>query len=155
MPPAPTVILLTESVTVFDLHGTERLAKWKKIREDLESSENPFQIVADTWSRAPFVNPYLDPKNPIKWPDPWHLILDDRYDDLAIALGMLYTLKLTQRFMNLYCEIHMSMSAANNDKMFFLVADNKYVLNLFPKEVLKLNDIKERSDKIWSGAKLP
>ncbi len=80
---------------MFDLHGTERLIEWKKFRDSLETDESPLIRVADLWSKAPFVNSYLNPKNPTEWPDPWQLILDLKLDDLAICLGMLYTIKLT------------------------------------------------------------
>lgn len=104
--PEPSHILF---LTVFDLHDADRLAEWKKIRDQLETDNDPFQTVLSLWSRAPFVNSYLDANNPDQWPDPWHLILDNRYDDLALALGIMYTLKLTKRFMGEEFKIHKSM----------------------------------------------
>lgn len=115
---------------VFDEHGTDRLLSWRQFRESLETSSNPLQQVADLWKHAPFVSPYLDPKIPDDWPDPWRLILDLRLDNLAIVLGMLYTIKLTQRFMDTECEIHMSMPSQKNEPNYFLIVDNKFVLNL-------------------------
>ncbi len=113
---------------MFDVHGVDRLAKWKEFRLQLEHSQTPLEDVAVFWSRAPFVSSYLNPQNPQSWPDPWHLILDERLDDLAITLGMLYTIKLTQRFMDSVCEIHMSMS--QKEYNYYLVIDNMHVLNL-------------------------
>jgi hypothetical protein len=141
---------------VFDLHGAERLTEWKKFRDSLESDQEPLIRVADLWSRAPFVNSYLDPMDISKWPDPWHLILDLKLDDLAICLGMLYTLKLTQRFIDVQCEIHMSMLPGEHNKRFFLIVDHKHVLNLTPRQVddKKLFD-QIRTDKIWAGHELP
>jgi len=103
---------------VFDLHDTERLAEWKKIRDQIETDTDPFQSVLSLWSRAPLVNPYLDTADPDQWPDPWHLILDNRYDDLALALGIMYTLKLTSRFMSEEFRIHKSM---RNRESFHLI----------------------------------
>jgi len=80
---------------VFDQYGTDRIAAWKQFRDTLETSEHPLEDVAEFWSHAPFVSAYLDPNLPQQWPDPWQLILDLRLDDLAITLGMLYTVKLT------------------------------------------------------------
>jgi hypothetical protein len=135
---------------VFNLYGNDRLTEWKRIRNQLEVRDNPFLIVADLWSRAPLVNLYLDPKNPAEWPDPWHLVLDDRFDDLAIPLGMLYTIKLTERFMDTVCEIHMSMSQKETNPRFFLVVDNKHVLNYEPRVVLDPETLTYNSNKIWS-----
>jgi len=142
-----------ESVTVFNLYGNDRLIEWKRIRNQLEDCDDPYFVVADLWSRAPFVNPYLDPKNSANWPDPWHLILDDKYDELAIALGMLYTIKLTDRFMDTVCEIHMSMSPTETVPRFFLVVDNKQVLNFEPRTVLEVGSLPAHTNIIWSVKK--
>jgi len=115
--------------TVFDLHGIDRIAEWKKFREDLENSETPFNDVVHFWNRAPFVNSYLDPHNPESWPDPWRLLLDLKLDDLAKSLGMLYTLKLTRRFMATPIEIHMSMLPEEKTARFPVVIDGTTVLN--------------------------
>jgi hypothetical protein len=140
---------------VFDLYGNERLAAWKQFRDNLEGSETPFLDVAELWSRAPFVSPYLNPNNSTEWPDPWHLVLDLRLDDLAIALGMLYTIKLTQRFIDTPCEIHMSMSPNNKEANYFLVVDNKYVLNKEYKNVVGIDELKGlKTNIIWSKSRM-
>lgn len=137
---------------VFDLHGNDRLAAWKQFRDSLEHSENPFQEVVDLWSHAPFVSSYLDPKKPNEWPDPWHLILDLRLDDLAITLGMFYTITLTQRFMNTICEIHMSMPPNNNTPIFALSVNKKHVLNLEYKKVVDISELqKYKTNIIWTA----
>jgi hypothetical protein len=115
--------------TVFNLHGVDRIAEWKKFREKLEDSLTPLEDVASLWSHAPFVNPYLDPHRPESWPDPWRLLIDLKLDDLAISLGMLYTLKLTQRFMGTPIEIHMSMLPGEKEYKYPVIVDNCYVLN--------------------------
>ena len=116
--------------TVFDEYGTKRLAAWRQFRESLETSPTPLEDVAELWCHAPFVSPYLDPQIPTAWPDPWHLMLDLRLDDLALVLGMLYTIKLTQRFIDTKCEIHMSMCPEKNSTQYLLLVDNSHVLNL-------------------------
>jgi hypothetical protein len=135
---------------VFDLYGTDRLADWKKFRDSLETSPTPFEDVAIFWSRAPFVNLYLDPQNTSSWPDPWHLVMEGKYDDLAICLGMLYTIKLTQRFMSTQCEIHKSESDKNKDSKFFLVVDNKHILNMEYKRVLNVDSHLIKASIIWT-----
>lgn len=150
LPAVYLAIYLIALVTVFDLYGTERLNEWKRIRDQLESSDSPLLLVADLWSRAPFVNTYLDPACPNSWPDPWHLILDGRFDELAIALGMLYTLKLTDRFMGTFFEIHTAVSRIDSTPRFFLVVDNKHVLNYEPRAVLEFDSLPDQSSIIWS-----
>ena len=45
---------------MFDLQGTERLAEWKRFRDELETSPDPLKDVARFWGRAPFVSQFLD-----------------------------------------------------------------------------------------------
>ena len=137
---------------MFDLRDTERLAAWKSFRHQLETETYPFQSVCNFWSKAPFVNPYLKFDDPSSWPDPWHLILDNKYDDLAIVLGMLYTLKLTDRFSNNDLEIYMSVELKEKrNPIFFLVVDN-YILNLEYNSVSDISKMKEiETMKIYSS----
>ncbi len=141
---------------MFNLYRDDRIKIWRDFRDALETSNTPLQDVAEFWSLAPFVNPYLNTQDPSEWPDPWHLILEGKYDDLAITLGMLYTLKLTQRFMDTYCEIHMSMLPNEKDPKFFLIVDQSDVLNFEYKRSLKIHEIPQQdSNIIWKGLSLP
>lgn len=136
---------------MFDLYGHNRLTTWKEFRDSLEVSDTPLEDVVLLWSRAPFVSPYLNPENPSEWPDPWHLVLDNKYDDLAITLGMLYTIKLTQRFMASVCEIHTSMLSGEKQPRYFLVVDQKHVLNFEYKTVIDLESLDDIQTRlIWS-----
>jgi hypothetical protein len=143
------------SPTVFDSYGTDRLTNWKQFRDSLETSATPLEDVAELWSHAPFVSPYLDPQNPAEWPDPWHLVLDSHLDELAIVLGMLYTIKLTRRFIDTHCEIHTSMLSNNKELTYLLIVDNKHVLNLEYNSVVAVEELKKFSTSmIWSKSKL-
>lgn len=135
---------------MFDLHGVDRLTEWKKFRDSLETASNPLEALSEFWSRAPFVSSYLNPNNPAEWPDPWHLILDNRLDNLAISLGMLYTLKLTNRFMNTSCEIHKSMSDDEKEDRFFLVVDGRFLLTGYSKEVIDLKKSEVKTMLVWT-----
>lgn len=137
---------------MFNLSNQDRLTEWRRFRDNLECSETPLEDVVSLWSKAPFVSSYLDPDRPDQWPDPWHLILDNKLDDLAIVLGMLYTLKLTQRFMNYHFEIHMSTSKNQKEKNYFLVVEN-HVLNLEYGSVVEVSALEKHStSKIWASA---
>jgi hypothetical protein len=145
------VLSNTISPAVFDLSAQDRLTEWRRFREKLENSDTPLEDVAQFWSKAPFVSSYLNPTEPKQWPDPWHLVMDNKLDDLAIVLGMLYTLKLTQRFMNNHFEIHMSTSKNLKEKNYFLVVENQ-VLNLEYKSVRPINELANLdTSKIWSS----
>lgn len=131
---------------MFDLYGNDRLVAWKNFRDSLETSESPFEDTTIFWCHAPFVNQYLNLENPESWPDPWQLILDNKFDDLAITLAMLYTIKLTERFKNSTFEIRQ----VENSKKTFLVIDNDVVLNFEYRTVNTLDELKPLDSKgIW------
>ena len=137
---------------MFDLSGNERIIEWKKIRDNLETSQTPFEDVLDLWKKAPFVNSYLDKIDSRDWPDPWHLVIDGKYDSIALCLGIAYTLQLTQRFMKSKFEIHTSI---NNKDMFYVIVDNSCVFDI---EFRNLFDIKEldldTTKLIWTSEKI-
>jgi hypothetical protein len=156
MPLAEAEQYHTQYYTVFKSYGNERLAEWRAFRQQLETSETPLTDLAVFWANAPFVNQYINPYNVKSWPDPWHLILDDKYDDLGVALGMLYTVKLTQRFIDTPCEIHTSTLPNERTPRYSLVVDKKYVLNWDYKEVVKVENLPEVVDTriLWAGSGL-
>jgi hypothetical protein len=135
---------------VFDSYDTTRLQQWKEFRSSLETSATAFEDVALFWSRAPFVNNYLDPFDSKSWPDPWQLILNNKFDDLGITLGMCYTLQLTERFKDHEFEIHMSMSQSKKDWRYLLAIDKDIVLNWNFGSVTKFREIDSNLTKIWS-----
>ena len=138
---------------MFNLYGNERLTSWKQFRDTLEISTSPFEDVAELWSHAPFVSAFINPHTPESWPDPWHLIIDGKFDDLAIVLGMLYTLKLTKRFADAEFVIHMD-ELKNKTPTYWLVINGKYVLNYHFKEVVSLENLPKVSTSIIQPVKV-
>lgn len=125
---------------MFDLYGNERLAEWKRFRDHLENCDLPLQDAVDFWSLAPFVSNYLNPYASKEWPDPWRLILDGKFDSLALCLGIMYTLKLTQRFMLSEYEIHMSINPKIKEPAFYLSVDRSFILNYAYKQVVDYDE---------------
>lgn len=130
---------------MFNEDNSVKLARWKQFRDALETSTCPFEDVAEFWSHAPFVSDFLDPANSSNWPDPWHLILDSKFDDLAITVGMLYTLQLTNKFKECYFEIHMLEDSQIKPSRYWLVVNKNYALNYHYKQVVTVDQINEKS----------
>lgn len=126
---------------MFELHGTDRLTEWKKFRCVLETDPEPFSKVIELWSKAPFVNRYLDQNNPSSWPDPWRLVLDGKFDDLAICLGMLYTFQLTDRFSKENFKIYMIKKLEVNP-VFCLAVSDQWFLNLHYGQISDISEFK-------------
>jgi hypothetical protein len=133
---------------VFDLCGNERLTEWKKIRDSLQGSDNPYLDVLNIWKKAPLVNQYLNPNDPKSWPDPWHLVLDNRYDELALALGIVYTLGLSERFMSAKIEIHMSIEDLNENN--FFVIDNNSTIDVGHRSLRSGDFVLPMVKRIWT-----
>lgn len=133
---------------MFNFYNFERLSAWRQFRDSLETSQSPLEDVANFWAQAPFVSKYLNPNSPESWPDPWKLIIDGKFDDLAICLGMLYTLKLTERFKDSLCEIFRVVE--NNNTRYILVINNS-ILNLEYRSVRRLDDLVNMNPTlVWS-----
>ena len=128
---------------MFNSFGIERLVKWKALRDTIETAIDPMAVCAQAWAYAPFVSTYLDPLDAGSWPDPWQLIINSKYDSLAIALGMLYTLNLTNRFADEDFKIYMTLAMPNHQKEFYLLVANQYVLNLEYSSVSTLEKLNE------------
>lgn len=138
--------------TLFDLHGIERISAWKQFRNELEHSNDPLQQTVDLWCRAPFVNSFLDPNLPETWPGPWELVLDNKYDELGLALGQLYTLQLTDKFKQSRFDILAVTSSDSLSETFVVLVDGEYLLNLEYMSVTSVIELKEKikSRLIWS-----
>ena len=75
----------------FNGRTEDRILEWRKFRKSLITWPSDLDTVAKTWAKAPIRN-YLTQDHPEQWPQPWDLISDNCYCDIAVALGMFYTL---------------------------------------------------------------
>jgi hypothetical protein len=81
--------------------------------------------------------------------------LDLHLDELAIALGMLYTIKLTHRFIDTECEIHTMMLPNKKEPSYFVVVDKKHVLNLEYRTVVDVDRIADlKTNIVWSKSRM-
>lgn len=129
---------------MFDLYGNDRLVAWKKFRDSLETSKDPFKDTLELWRRAPYVFDFLDKIATADWPDPWKLIIDGKYDNLAINLGILYTLRLTKRFMDSNLEIHRDIGFGKLGKN-FVVIDRDIVVDYDDDMIYDFNNLTNTS----------
>ena len=129
---------------MFNIPSQERLAVWRKFRQTLEplSDEDKVKSVVDFWSRAPRVNFYLNPEHLQEWPDPWELITENMYCDIAVALGMTYTLALTDGFDASRLKLQIMRSRQQSLEVNLSVVDQGlYVLNYSHNEVLNISQL--------------
>ena len=134
-------------MSIFKLSIVDRLNYWKKFRSKIGclTFEKAAIETQRLWQPCPFSPYYLDVTSPQSWPDPWQLLEENHYCDLAKCLGIVYTLYLTVHGKDLPVEIRVYYDQST--KYTFHVAyffDGKYVLNLAEDEIVNKEHISQR-----------
>jgi hypothetical protein len=132
---------------MFKLSTSDRLNRWKSFRHHLNDLSLIDALVEtqDLWNQCPFCPYYLEVANPSSWPDPWQLITENYYCDLAKSLGMLYTLHLTSHNEQLFPELRIYFDSKS--LYYYHIAylcHGKYVLNLIESEVVNKEHINQQ-----------
>ena len=122
---------------MFKLNPSERLLRWREFRKSLDEQDlsAACQSVVDFWSTCPFSPYYLDYDYPELWPDPWTLIEENYYCDLAKTLGMLYTIKFTTHNPDVEIRVYYDAATRYNYNLVW-INQGKYVINLIEGEVV-------------------
>jgi hypothetical protein len=104
-----------------------RLESWNQLREHVQSLdlESALTTINQWWFKSPWKPYYLHWDDQPKWPDPWQLLSDDIYCDVARGLGILYTITLLDRADMANTELVLT----EDDSNLVLVAKEKYILN--------------------------
>ena len=128
---------------MFKLSAGERLTRWREFRKSLDHLplDQAIESVVHFWAHCPFSPYYLDIAKPESWPDPWTLLEENWYCDIAKALGMLYTIKYTAHNPDVELRVYHD-PATNYDYNLAWIEDGKYVLNLEADEVVNKKQIK-------------
>jgi hypothetical protein len=92
--------------------------------------EQALVACAEFWQSAPFTPYYLDHANISEWPDPWQLVYENYYCDLAKVLGIVYTLHLSDHGPSLDLGIRVYLDTTTRGQYNLAWIDSgKYVLN--------------------------
>jgi hypothetical protein len=122
---------------MWNLRPHERLREWKVFRNQISKQDlsTACKNVTHLWSYAPYVNYYLDIDSTL-WPDPWTLLYENYYCDLAKSLGMLYTLYLSEHKPK---DIELLITTDTADRQIYnlvSVEKGKYILNFSFDEIV-------------------
>ena len=128
---------------MWKLNTADRLDSWKRLRTEITQLdiETALQKVVDAWSTAPWQPFYLNYDESKEWPDPWTLIEENYYCDLAKALGMLYTLHLSGHKDCEHMELLIMHRESDHGQYNIVVVNEKYVLNLEHGEIVNKKSI--------------
>lgn len=111
-----------------------RLESWYSMRQQCHNlpAESALLLINSWWFTTPWQPYYLDWLDLATWPDPWQLLNDNVYCDLARALGILYTISLLDRADLTDAALVLSQDGHN----LVMVDKSKYILNWNPDTVV-------------------
>jgi len=131
---------------MWNLRTNDRLSEWKDFRHkisDLPLAQALTEI-NQLWSTAPFVTYYLDPSEPNTWPDPWTLLAENYYCDVAKALGILYTIYFSgHKHIDMQIRLYYDYKDKNRYNVVWLDG-GKYILNYWPYEIVNTEQVEEK-----------
>jgi len=115
----------------------DRLATWNLLRDQCQnlSAESALRQINTWWFGAPWRPYYLHWDDAKTWPDPWQLLSDDIYCELARGLGILYTISLLER--SDLQPAHLVLTETGHNLV--LVRQSKYILNWEANSILNTN----------------
>ena len=104
-----------------------RLESWQALRTQVQSLpiESALAAINNWWFNSPWQPYYLHWDDNQDWPDPWQLLSDNYYCDVARGLGILYTISLLDRADLMSVELVLTKEGHN----LVLVDKTKYILN--------------------------
>lgn len=125
---------------------TDRLDQWKSFRGDISKMSFKDALIACNclWSSAPYVNYYLAADNPSSWPDPWTLLAENYYCDVAKALGIIYTINFTRhKIMPVELRVYYNLEDKTRYNLSWF-DQGKYVLNYWPHEIVNTELLQDK-----------
>jgi len=105
----------------------DRLAGWNQLRTQCQtdSVDSVLQHINTWWFDVPWRPYYLHWDDQPNWPDPWQLLNDNHYCDVARGLGILYTITLLDR-----ADLgDATLVLTDQGDNLVLVSKSKYILN--------------------------
>jgi hypothetical protein len=111
-----------------------RLESWNQLRNQAQilPLESALETINQWWFRSPWCPYYLHWDDQLTWPDPWQLLSDNVYCDLARGLGILYTISLLDRADMTTADLILTKDGTN----LVQVAKEKYILNWEPGSIV-------------------
>jgi hypothetical protein len=106
---------------------SDRLSSWNLLRTQCQQmdTESALTTINSWWFHSPWKPYYLHWDDIRDWPDPWQLLSDNYYCDVARGLGILYTITLLDRADLADATLVLTETGDN----LVLVNKSKYILN--------------------------
>ena len=114
-----------------------RLDSWTQLRTRANSLpvDQALDAINAWWFSSPWTGYHLHWDDREDWPDPWQLLDDNMFCEVALGLGILYTITLLDR-----ADIHSAeLVLTKNGHNLVLVDKSKYILNWDKSTVVNIN----------------
>ena len=114
----------------------DRLASWNQLRKQSATQDLDTAVISvnSWWFQAPWTAYHLHWDDRQDWPDPWQLLSDNIYCPVARGLGILYTIAMLDRE-----DLQDACMIEYQSDNLVLVAQEKYILNWDPDQVLNIS----------------
>ena len=114
-----------------------RLESWNLLRDQCTNLPvtAALEDINAWWFRAPWTAYHLHWDDREAWPDPWQLLSDNIYCELARGLGILYTITLLDRADLAPAELVLTAESGN----LVLATPEKYILNWASDTIVNTN----------------
>jgi hypothetical protein len=114
-----------------------RLDSWNQLRDQCQnlSALSALEDINSWWFQSPWRPYYLHWDDQNTWPDPWQLLSDDIYCEVARGLGILYTVTLLDRADLAPASLILTADGTN----LVQVGREKYILNWEANTVVNTN----------------
>ena len=112
---------------MWPLTFASRLERWNLLRDQCQHVpvESALLEINRWWFGSPWRPYYLHWDDQATWPDPWQLLSDDIYCEVARGLGILYTITLLNHADIASADLVLTESGHN----LVVVNKTKYILN--------------------------
>jgi hypothetical protein len=116
---------------------SSRLESWNLLRSQCQtlSPKSALEDINRWWFQVPWRPYYLHWDDQNTWPDPWQLLSDDIYCEVARGLGILYTVTLLDRADLAPASLILTADGTN----LVQVGREKYILNWEANTVVNTN----------------
>ena len=114
----------------------QRLDSWVQLRQQVATVdvETALQHINTWWFQTPWVPYHLHWDDQATWPDPWQLLSDNIYCDIARGLGIMYTISILDR-----PDIQDAELIEVGSDNLVQVSGGKYILNWDKDEIVNIN----------------
>lgn len=129
----------------------DRLIQWSSLREEVKnlSLESSLNKINHWWQQTPWSPYHLHWDDQETWPNPWELLSDNLFCDLARSLGIVYTTMMID-----HPEINKIELASCDETNLVLINQGKYILNWSPEELLNISTANIKIKKTLDSEKV-